>query len=247
MSKMQTTWSWDLLRATLFTAAQFSDQQQLELWIKFAGCDPDQDNFQRREGMRTLSAKLPNKEQSCNLTFQPTRIDFTLAPTQANPQSDTIEDIKAFGSQIASLVSDTDISCSRLALGVVAGSSVASKIEGYQKLLALVPSLKFDPEGNISDLIFQFNRYFHSKSIPGLVLNRLMTWNVLRSILMQLPMVAGGVLRPIGEPLGFSLRLDLDLNTPQEFQGDITGVDVKRLFDEMTNTTILTLAKGERI
>ena len=247
MSKKQTTWSWDLLRATLFTVDQFSDQQQLELWIKFAGCDPDQDIFQRREGIRTLSAKLPSKEQSRNLTFQPTRIDFTFAPTQANPQSDTIEDVKAFGSQIGSLVSDCGISSSRLALGVVAGCSVDSKIEGYQRLLALVPSLKFDPNGNISDLIFQFNRYFDSISMPGLVLNRLMTWNVLRSILMQLPIVVGGVLRPIGEPLSFSLRLDLDLNTAQEFQGNITGVDVKRLFDEMTGTTILTLAKGERI
>ena len=247
MSNTETAWSWDLLRGTLFTVDQFSDQRQLELWTAFAGCDPDQDVFQRREGIRTLAAKLPHKEQNCNLTFQPGRVDFNFAPTQPNLQNNTVSDIKDFGHQMANIVGDSGIVSSRIALGTVVGYPVSGKIEGYQKLLSLVPSLNFDPNENISDLIFQFNRYFDSQSIPGLVLNRLMTWNVLRNMLMQMPMVPGGVLRTIGDPRSFSLRLDLDLNTSQEFQGNISGLDAKKLFEEMTETTNLTLEKGERL
>lgn len=124
-------------------------------------------------------------------------------------------------------------SVQRLAFGAVLILPVENTVAGHRLLSAYLP-IKLDPE-DASDFGYQINRRRDSKSgIPGLRINRLSKWSVLSIQTIELSLGQSAArYYPGGEQ--FACRLELDINTIQEFQGEFSREQLPGVFQELVD------------
>lgn len=119
----------------------------------------------------------------------------------------------------------------RIAFGAELLFPVESRQEAYKELSKYLPSVKLDID-NSSDFLYQINRPRSSQSsISGLQINRLSKWSGLK--------LSRGYILPTGKPISFPdsdlhfCRLELDINTAAEFNGEIPSKQVPAIFREL--------------
>jgi len=116
----------------------------------------------------------------------------------------------------------------RLAFGAVLEHPVGNRPEGYRYLSRVLPAVTLDPDGS-SDFLYQINRP-RNVTVPGLEIgvNRLSKWLV--------AVLRIAIISPRLERLGpefFAARLELDVNTEQDFAGEFSETQVVAVFDEL--------------
>jgi hypothetical protein len=134
----------------------------------------------------------------------------------------------------------------RLAFGTVLNFPVEDRRSGYNLIAKYLPHITLDPEGS-SDFLYQINRPRESKTgIPGLRLNRLTKWSVARRGIGQIEL-------SVNEPRAsyfptsesYTCRLELDINTIPDYQGDLPSDQLYSIFQEMVDLGKEIVIKGD--
>ncbi|MGB0383433.1 MAG: hypothetical protein ACPGWR_01295 [Ardenticatenaceae bacterium] len=226
-------WQTELLRLTLFLspAAQVVDPSW---WHDLVGQSPETIISHPREGGRHESGLWGDANLA--LLLQPTRIDWLLTASDDDNSKVSVtggtfkEKLRAFRKLMCRWFEfSTCPAAQRLAFGAVLLSAVESQQDGLRQLSNLLP-VELDGNGS-KDFSYQINRPrpSHSK-IPGLSINRLSKWAVVSR--------AGG-------SQDLACRLELDINTAPDFQGELPRASFAQLFGEFTELGQEIAEKGD--
>jgi hypothetical protein len=230
------------LRFTAFVLPGAQLSAAADWWIRFAGADPEQITSNPRLGASQAVGKFGMG--TLVVTTQPDRVDWFLGPSPieaAVVQGPTTQETKppSIGGAVESLDAFSDLSkqwlvgdipnVNRLALGGVFSHQEENKQEAYLRLQDYVP-VEVDP--NSSDFLYQINLPTQSHShIEGLAINRLSKWSVTMFKMISL--------RVVGEPFtneimtAIALRSEIDINTAQEYQGELPKERLADVMDEL--------------
>ena len=216
-------WQVGMLRLTAFPspAAEFSDQ---DWWTDVFGEPPESISSHPRTGEQHLEGPFGSGQIALDL--QPMRIEWRY---MAMDEPSGYNAFPVLGPFLENLGSFQRLmnhwlelkNCPptiRLAFGATLLLPVLSHEAGYELLSLYLPSVRLDPQGS-SDFSYQINRRRKSTiGIPDLDINRLSKWSVIfrRQSLVSMDF------KSIREfPELYACRLDLDINTAPEFEGEI--------------------------
>lgn len=123
----------------------------------------------------------------------------------------------------------------RVAFAIVAEIPVESRQQGYRLLQALLSKVTIDADHS-SELFYQINRPRPSGVIPGLSLNRLSRWNVIKG-----KMVSQNKLNAEYT----ACRVEVDINSSEGLEAPLPADRVAALFVEMAALANEILAEGD--
>ena len=131
----------------------------------------------------------------------------------------------------------------RLAFGATLNRPADSLEQALAKLVPYLKNVSIDP-ANSKDLVYRINRRKPSTGgIDGLYINRLNTWstvsylNLATSTLPETP--------PSASQLQHASQLELDINTPQDFAGDLPFDKLETIFDELVEMGVEIAREGD--
>ena len=226
------------MESVRFTAFYLQGEENLSLrdwWTGIVGDEPDEETTKRKERVTSLVGHFGAGKLS--LESQPFRIDLNLQAVIAEGMQiggffvlGSFEDVSGqFVELTAKLLTLRSLpSITRIAYGAVLILPVCDRAAGYRQLVPYLRSVNIDAE-NILDFSYQINRRRPSDSqIANLFINRLNIWSV-------------ATIRPlVGTPqklqptkAHFACRLQLDINTCQEFEGELSRKKLPTLLDEL--------------
>lgn len=185
------------------------------------------------------------------LTTQPDRADWLFLPS-----FDKGMGMPDFG-HLSPYTSSTDIftkfalnwftkapPLSRIAFGMVLHRPVPDRLTGYRELAKYLAMVQIDPE-NSSDFLYQINRRRFSRIIPSLPLNRLTKWTVANIDSGQFAMGLGIPLQTVEFTNRHFVRLELDVNSAQEFRKQLPPDKIQGIFEELMNLAKELADKGD--
>ena len=230
-------WKPQQFRLTVFPSKAF-DVPEPGWWIKLLGELPEEKSIKSKGLSQFESGKF--REGRLDLSTSAARIDWTYsAQVSGEDEPDLSTGIPTLGSFEASLADFRALAdrwlkemcppVSRIAFGAVLLHPAGSHEQGYELLQHYLPRLEIDPKGSF-DFLYQINRPRVSKSgIPDFRINRLSKWAVVKP---QAHIFTAG--KSITMDMGdFATRLELDLSTQQNFEGDLPVEKVPSIFDEL--------------
>lgn len=238
-------WQADLLRLTCFPSSAVNFDAT-NWWRDVTGEQPENTIVRAREGFRQDEGVFDEKKLI--LGVQPTRVDLLM-------QSKDIENQTPIGLFTDTLDPFLDIisrwfkiapPLTRIAFGSVLMFPVANRETGYELLAKFLSKIQIDPL-NSSDFLYQINRPRTSQTVtPELKINRLTKWSVQKSGLVHF------VLSPIAKvPTTFpsketvSCRLELDINTSEDFKTDLPQNKLMNIFEELVELAKEITVKGD--
>lgn len=232
----------DQWKAGLFRLSVFpSPSAQIEKptwWSDLVGEPPEKTTSQPRTG--GFQDEGEYEDNKLMLSVQPLRIDWMLVPQEdVLPAANflALGTFPEFLTRFRQLMErwfqlESCPTAQRLAFGAVVLLPVESLQDGYQQLSAYLP-FEMDWE-NASDFNYQINRRRDSGSeIPDLKINRLSKWSVASAMLGGITFAPGRARSSAHQP-SYACRLELDINTAQEFPGEITREQLPQIFQELT-------------
>lgn len=235
-----TAWQVETLRLTAFPspAAQVTEPTW---WTDLVGEPPETRILHPRKG--GWQEKGPFKGGKLVLRVQPNRIDWLFTPV--NDQEQEVESFPTIGSFPESLDVflplmvrwfdlETCPPVQRLAFGAVLLQPVEDRQAGYRQISPYLPSVQLDPEGS-SDFSYRINRPRDSSSgIIGLRINRLSRWSVATWRAAEFSVGPALVGYFPGEE-HYACRLELDINTVPDFQGELHREQLPQIFEELVD------------
>lgn len=227
----ENVWNAHLLRLTVFPEPEY--QSDFNWWKKVVGETHEVENKQPHKSQTQYEGIYQNGKLI--LRMNPSRIDWLYVALD-EPENLGIPTIGLFNEVVEDFTSlmqnwldlDTIPMFRRIAFGAVLHQSVDSLQKGYEILETKY--LRFSPQfdENTSDFLYQVNRKVISQNIPDLSLNRLMKWSVgVSQTVIIMP-----TQRSL--PKTHFVRLELDINSHQEFEGTINSKTAKKLLTELT-------------
>lgn len=243
-------WNVHILRLTAFLSPE-NIIQTPDWWNAVIGEPPD---------TRTLKPKTAGLQETglfeggkLTLEVVPGRVDWVLMALQDEDLSraEPIPTIGPFCSTLDKFLSivdkwsklDTCPPLSRLAFGAVLLCPVGNRFEGYTTLSSYLHKVVIDPEGS-SDFFYQINRpRITGTQIPNLTINRLSKWSVLALRIATID-PQGLLSVPKGKEQ-FSCRLELDINTSNEYRGTINQKAIENVFRELVDLGREIAEKGD--
>lgn len=238
-------WSAELLRLTVFPRPDF-EVRDVGWWKDIVSEPPTTRTEQPKIGQITEEGNW--EQRNLVLGSAPFRIDWIttidLAEGSANPESYAWEIIVPKFHELMNrwLGLDTAPLPVRLAFGAVLAYPVKNKEEGYSSLMKFLP-FKLDPIGS-SDFTYQINRPRPALSVPGLRLNRLSKWLV-RNRLVTAVVPGSEHMTRTPSLKRSDVCLELDINTAQEFEGELSREQTKAIFSELIELAEEIAAKGD--
>ena len=241
-------WETESLRVTAFPSASETIGRPA-WWAKVVGQEADIQAFRSRQGLS--EEKGTWGPGTLSLAVQPFRIDWVLSPrdTELAELPPSVGRFDQLRSEWAKLMAcwfgqDDCPKLVRLALGAVLLLPVPGLTQGYEKLAAYLPNVRLDP-GTSSDFLYQVNRARNSRSgIAGLRINRLARWSVATYIRGALSAAGPKISLAPGPPV-FACRLELDVNTHQEFVGELKAPQLDPVFLELLDLSAEIAEKGD--
>jgi hypothetical protein len=235
-------WTAEQLRCTAFTLPGTSSTAT-HWWTMLADADPEQVTSNPRLGSSQAVGSFGPR--ILVVSTQPDRVDWFLGPVpieaasiqgqaalEPKPPSigGAVEAFDVFSELSKRWLAFEDIpNVNRLALGGVLSHQEEDKHEAYLRLPDYVPVL-VDPES--SDFLYQINLPTQSRSdIEGLVINRLSKWAVTMVRLFALNMSGGSLAHDLKTTI--ALRSEIDINTAQEYQGELPKGRLAQIMDEL--------------
>jgi len=239
-------WQAQVLRLTAFPTPS-PIPIQTGWWEQMVGQTPAAITSRPKQGRYHEEGPFSNGSLICETG--PARIDWLFAPNDLEAEGDLFATIGTFSDtldvfrQLADrwFGLETCPSVQRLAFGAILLQLVESKQAGYRQLSTYLPNFELDTE-NSSDFMYQINRPRESGSgIPNLKINRLTKWSVATSKLFPISPLGG-----VGPGrTNFACRLELDVNTMQEFEGQISREQMPPVFRESTDLAWEIAEKGD--
>ncbi|MDA2926834.1 hypothetical protein MYX78_06310 [Acidobacteria bacterium AH-259-G07] len=233
-------WESELLRLTAFPSPATRIVEP-NWWERVVG-EPAETRTSRPRERLGLQEEGKLEDRYLVLTIQPDRIDWVLTPVVDRRETEEfltmgpfLVTVEAFLNLMLSWLRLDDCpSLVRLAFGAVLLQPTNSLDRGYRKLLEYLPKVEIDLVG-ASNFFYQINRRRTSNSgIDGLDVNRLSKWSV---------QARQGLRLAVGETLvkyktqekRFACRLELDINTAPEFEGELVQEKLPEIFQELVN------------
>lgn len=239
-----TSWQAETVRMTAFLAP--SAQVKADgWWMATVGSEPDTRTSKPSRGELVETGNY--LDNSLTLSVQPGRIDWILAPSQAQIENSEIE-IKTVGrfpevaDSFGHAMSAWLKICPpvvRLAYGSVLLERVESKEAGYRQLSKYLPSIKVDADSQ--DFFYQVNRpKLLSAGKENLKFNRLSKWSVMSFQPVRLAFSIGSpptvgpatIFAPPGSTV-YAGRLELDLSTPGDRQNELAHDELTAIFAQL--------------
>jgi hypothetical protein len=235
-------WTAEQLRCTAFTLPG-APSTAAHWWKLLADADPEQVTSNPRLGSSQAVGTFGSRPLI--VSTQSDRIELFLGPlpidaasvqgqaaTEPAPPSigGAVEAFDVFSKLSNRWLAFEDIpGVSRLALGGVFTHQEGDKRTSYLRLPDYLP-VQIDPES--SDFMFQINLPTQSRSGPkGLVINRLSKWAVTMFKLVSLNVSSGSFAHELNTTI--ALRTEIDINTAQEFQGELPKDRLIEIFSEL--------------
>ncbi len=220
------------------------------LWSSITGEEPEKvvvckSGEQRADGLfRGLGMSL---------SLRPERVDWLLSqgPDDEDepfvPNSGGLPDCFDVLKTIASVWTGSDDcpSFHRVALGAVLLAPTESRESGYTALTPYLPAVELAP-GESRDFSFQINRPRKSKCLDvEMTINRLSKWSVALFNKGTL-VLASGQTRPVLVQSQYACRLELDINTDAEFEGELAPTQIEKVFCESCDLADELAREGDR-
>jgi len=253
-------WQVDLIRVTGFYGQIAPDKRKewSSWWTQLVGVPPENSSHRKRD--EVLQEEGPFNGGALILALQPGRIDWYLRALedQEEGQQDIPASvvclkpeaiIKFYELAVRWMKLDTCPPLTRLALGGLLLQPVEDRQNGYQKLKNYLHDVKLSPES--SDFLYQINRPRDSRvGLSGLRINRLCKWSValLGRISVSLSVVPKDKKPVTGSVEGqgqYACRVELDINTAQEFKGEFSGHILNSIFNELVDLAQEIAEKGD--
>ena len=231
-------WQVENLRLTAFPSPSVQFNLETNWWADLMGVPPENSILQARQGILRQEGQLEDKRLT--LTIHPDRINWLVAASEVE-EAIALPVIGPFEEMLSIFLplmfrwfeSDTCPPLSRLAFGAILLSPIDSKQLGYQQLDRLLPSVELDTEG-ISDFLYKINRpRATTTQIEELQINRLSTWSV--ATLRQVNFIMGQTVSASQRSEVFACRLELDINTNQDFNDELQPVQLPEIFNELVD------------
>lgn len=226
---------WRMLSARLTVFVAPDTQVPATLWRDIVGEEPENSIFTRAVATKNDSGAFG--DGTLNLQVQPMRIDWLHEASNVRPDGGMPPALGPFPAAAEPLLelgrrwlrSTWFPSTQRIALGFILISETPSRETGYEELRALIDAV---PKGaDATDFHYQVNRPRASRAgLDNLKVNRLSRWSVGA---YQRVVVVGGATNPVVGPLQTHLRLELDINTAQDFEGLIPRDRIERVIDDL--------------
>lgn len=144
----------------------------------------------------------------------------------------------------AFLKSKTLPEVNRLAFGAILVFRVNNLEEGYHRLGPFLPNLEIDPKRSF-DFLYQINKPRQAvTTIPGLSINRLSKWSVMKVIFIKA--LVEGDKGSASTVENYACRLELDINTFSDFKGPLPKSELLRLFQEFTDLAVEISNNGDQ-
>ncbi len=231
-------WETEVLRLTGFPSPS-AEITEPAWWSEIVGEAPERKTLRPRRGGQEEEGPLEGGKLILRVT--PTRIDWLFGPIYPpDEEPATFPTIGPFPKTLDTLSKlmfrwfgiQTCPPLRRLAFGAILVQPVDDRKSGYKQISAYLPNVKLDPDGS-SDLIYQINRPRDSRSgVPGLRINRLSKWSVSLLQTVAFSLEKTSVSMAPGRELS-ACRLELDVNTSADFQGEFPREQVAVIFDEL--------------
>ena len=231
----QFKWDSVALRMTAFPAPG-SEITVTGWWESVAGEVPEQQTVNPRAGEFLEHGEYGNGR--LELKINPASVNWIHRVDELPPEKGpvTLGEFQSSCEKFCSLMNkwfdlDAAPNLVRLAFGASLIQPVQSQKEGLERLARYIPAVKIDP-AHSSDFLYQINRGRASKlDIEGLAINRVMKWSVTQHQLFLLDPAASG--NVASAPPESYVRLGIDINTMQDFEGVFRKEDFVRVFDEL--------------
>jgi hypothetical protein len=231
-------WQVENLRLTAFPSPSTPFDLQANWWTDLTGEQPENTEHRARQGI--LKQEGWYQDNLLVLLNQPDRVNWLFAAPEVDeetilpiigPFDDLLNIFQPLMLRWFEL--DTCPPLSRLAFGAVLLFPVDTRQLGYQQLDRLLPYVDLSAEG-ISDFAYQINRPRDANTqIENLRINRLSKWRVFR--LRQHFLTGHNIERVLPAQEVFACRLELDINTHQDFSGELPPEQLSEVFDELVN------------
>lgn len=242
-------WRAESLRVTLFAQAGL-ELSASDWWLAVVGEPPESKTERLRESLQTMEGHLGKAKLILNVLAN--RVDWIVGfdpnldqELTESPNIGSYPDVlESFRNKIFPWLKSAP-AVTRLAWGATLSQPVADRVTGYRKLQEYLPSLKVDPE-NSSDLLYQINRPRKSKTMEGLVVNRLQKWSVLTFHTLQFQV--GATQAQIEQRMHHAVsgcRVELDINTAEGRAEILPKERVDDLVQELVRIGDEILTKGD--
>ena len=243
-------WQIERLRFTAFIRPE-ADTQSYKSWIDLLGEEPDKLSFSKKENLLQAEGIFNNGKLISQV--QPNRFDWHFSFLEAEeeievkneetakilqePQFRTVgplkeEIINPFKKLIFFWLEGSE-QIIRLAFGAVLLCRVKDQTAGYKKIDLFLPKICLDVESR--DFLYQINRRRPSRTkISSLDINRLSKWSVARLLHTQKATLGSS-----------ACRLELDINTIQEFVGTLPVDKLSEIFQELIDLGVEIAKEGD--
>lgn len=242
-------WQVEYVRATVFP---YEDTilDASRLWTEQIQQEPDTINYQRDKDLDTREVEYKNGR--IILLKRSNLIEWRYL---AKPSDDRVSDGFALIGDLDTtlqeflpfintwLNSDDMFSSKRIAFGAVLLKPVEDLHAGYMLLKDYLPFLNID---NLSDFRYRLNRKRISQIVADLSLNCLRQWSVVELKSVNFNVNPNVEIRVQPNSYGFALRLELDINSPAEFDGNISNSVAPELFEELIGLGLELAEMGEK-
>ncbi len=247
-SANELNWGTDLLRATAF--GQFDYSVGEAWWSQLVSEDADSESKQPKQGIYT--ATIEREASVFTLQIQPGRADVLRKSKEVAPPINAFPDMGSFELVVPDFAAaienwlSSDLVLNRLAFGSVLFLPCESQEDAYEKLSHLLPALQIDPKGS-RDLLYQINRPTTAKEIEEPIeINRLNKWSVLRLSQGLLNISSGQPVVSKAPEEIIAIRLELDINTAAEWQGNLPVHGNTSIFHELIDYGLSLSRDGDR-
>lgn len=241
-------WEVELLRLTVFPNPG-PDTRNNSWWREIAGEEPEERLEQPKLGISTYTGKFA--DGVLLLAVRPSRVDWRYqgAPSLEPEGSRGIATAGRFQQSLRLFVdamsrwmdSESYPSTKRIALGAVLLHQVSGLAQGNELLARYLHHVELDVE-NSRDFAFQINRPRKSRETSDLEINRLSKWSVVTLVQTEISMPQLSSYVATSTIYG---RVELDLNTAVNFEGEFDGKKSRLVLTELSELAEELLREGD--
>lgn len=238
-------WLAQSVRVTAFPVSGF-EIPEVSWWTTLVAEPPETRTMKPREGI--LFEEGIVQEGRLRLKIHPIKIDWHYVVARPEKVEQGIPSLGTFSQTLELFVplmrrwlKDMCPKINRLAFGASIFQPVQDQKTGYETLGRYLPAVKIDPIGS-SDFLYRINRPRQLKTgMPGLKINRLTSWSVIRleshSAVAQRLFVQDLNLR--------ACYVELDISTSQDHEGDLPSDKLTGIFDELLSESKELATEGD--
>jgi hypothetical protein len=245
-SNNESDWLVQTLRLTAFPT-QVNQITEPKWWTDLFPEPPDKSLSKPKINTFQQEGSFENGRMVLNI--QPFRIDWILTVPEKDPDFEKIPSIGPLATTLNAFLTvmfrwlGLSPPLKRIAFGAILSQPASSIYSGYEKLARYLPSVRLDIGGS-SDFSYQINRPRRSNILDSIKINRLSKWSVVTIKLDEIAVEPGQIQSVIVNEI-YSCRLELDINTPAEFEGELPKDRRIKLFQELVDSGAEIASRGD--